>query len=129
LLAVASENQRALPLLAWVILTGAFVFDATATLLRRLARRERLYQAHRSHAYQRAVRAGWSHAAVSLGVLLLNLLLGGLVLVTLRVPTLLLPAFGAALLLLGGVYYGIERVQPMQPAGEAPALEPAGRPR
>jgi Fuc2NAc and GlcNAc transferase len=128
-LAVASENQRALPLLAWVILTGAFVFDATATLLRRLARRERLYQAHRSHAYQRAVRAGWSHAAVSLGVLLLNLLLGGLVLVTLRVPTLLLPAFGAALLLLGGVYYGIERVQPMQPAGEAPALEPAGRPR
>ncbi len=37
-----------------------FVVDATVTLLRRLARRERVWQAHRSHYYQRLVLAGWN---------------------------------------------------------------------
>jgi UDP-N-acetylmuramyl pentapeptide phosphotransferase/UDP-N-acetylglucosamine-1-phosphate transferase len=44
-----------------------YVADATLTLLGRMARGEKVWQAHRSHAYQKAAaRAG--HAAVSLSV-------------------------------------------------------------
>jgi Fuc2NAc and GlcNAc transferase len=42
-----------------------FIFDTFFTLCRRLVRRENVFQAHRSHLYQRLVIAGWSHRAVS----------------------------------------------------------------
>lgn len=58
---------------AWLILLGVFVVDATWTLLHRLWRRERLYEAHRSHAYQFASRQFGRHLPVTLGVALLNL--------------------------------------------------------
>lgn len=38
-----------------------FLIDATVTLARRMAGREPLLQAHRSHYYQRLVLGGWSH--------------------------------------------------------------------
>lgn len=41
---------------AWLILPAAFFVDATVTLARRLGRRERIHEAHRSHAYQCMVR-------------------------------------------------------------------------
>ena len=75
-LAVASENSGALPLLVWVLLLGVFVVDATATLLRRIRRGERWTEAHRTHAYQLAVQARWTHKQATLAVLGINLLLG-----------------------------------------------------
>jgi UDP-N-acetylmuramyl pentapeptide phosphotransferase/UDP-N-acetylglucosamine-1-phosphate transferase len=53
------------------IISGAFVLapfllDGTLTLLRRVARGERWYEAHRSHYYQRLIILGYSHRAVSL---------------------------------------------------------------
>ena len=42
-----------------------FIFDTAFTLVRRLRRRENIFQAHRSHFYQRLVIAGWWHPAVS----------------------------------------------------------------
>lgn len=59
---------------AWVILAGVFVVDATFTLLRRLARGEKVYQAHRSHAYQRAALKCGGHLPVTLAVGAINLL-------------------------------------------------------
>lgn len=59
---------------SWVILLGVFVVDATLTLLRRLARGERVYQAHRSHAYQHAARRLGRHRPVTLMVGAINLL-------------------------------------------------------
>ena len=47
-----------------LILPLYFLADATITLTRRLLRGERVWQAHREHFYQQAVRAGLSHAAV-----------------------------------------------------------------
>ncbi len=38
-----------------------FIVDATWTLLRRALNGERIWEAHRSHHYQRLVLAGWSH--------------------------------------------------------------------
>jgi UDP-N-acetylmuramyl pentapeptide phosphotransferase/UDP-N-acetylglucosamine-1-phosphate transferase len=47
-----------------LILPLYFLADATITLARRLLRGERVWQAHREHLYQQAVRRGLSHAAV-----------------------------------------------------------------
>lgn len=58
---------------SWLILLGVFVVDATMTLLIRLFRGEKIYQAHRSHAYQFAARKYSSHKVVTLGVVAVNL--------------------------------------------------------
>ncbi|GAB7533012.1 glycosyltransferase family 4 protein [Pseudomonas sp. 3A(2025)] len=58
---------------AWLILLGSFVVDATLTLLRRLLRGEKVYQAHRSHAYQFASRHYGSHLPVTLAVAIINI--------------------------------------------------------
>lgn len=57
----------------WLILSGAFIVDATVTLLRRAARRDRLFQAHRSHAYQHLALAWGAHRPVTLLVVAINL--------------------------------------------------------
>lgn len=56
----------------WVILLGVFVVDATVTLMRRLVRGEKIYEAHRSHAYQYASRKAGRHLPVTLMVVVLN---------------------------------------------------------
>lgn len=57
-----------------LIIASAFLVDATATLLRRALRGERFWQGHREHLYQRLLRVGHSHFAVSLMYLGWNLL-------------------------------------------------------
>ena len=58
---------------SWVILLGAFVVDATVTLIRRVARGDKVFEAHRSHAYQHAAQR-WGHRAVTIAVGAFNLL-------------------------------------------------------
>lgn len=58
---------------SWVILLGVFVVDATYTLLRRLLRGDKVYEAHRSHAFQYASRQLGAHRPVTLGVMAINL--------------------------------------------------------
>jgi Fuc2NAc and GlcNAc transferase len=58
----------------WLILLGVFVVDATMTLFRRLLRGEKVYEAHRSHAYQFASRRYGKHLPVTVAVCLINLL-------------------------------------------------------
>lgn len=57
----------------WLILLGVFIVDATYTLVRRLLRGDRVYEAHRSHAYQFASRKFGMHLPVTLAVAVLNL--------------------------------------------------------
>lgn len=58
---------------SWIILLGVFVVDATFTLLRRLVRGDKVYEAHCSHAYQYASRRFSAHRPVALTVMLINL--------------------------------------------------------
>jgi len=58
---------------AWLILLGAFVVDATVTLMRRVLRGETFYEAHRTHAYQYAARLYGAHAPVSVVFAVINL--------------------------------------------------------
>lgn len=49
------------PLWFSVLVFSPFVVDATVTLIQRALRREKVWQAHREHSYQKLVRMGWSH--------------------------------------------------------------------
>jgi Fuc2NAc and GlcNAc transferase len=58
----------------WAILAAAFAADATVTLARRLARRERVFEAHRRHAYQHLSRRWGSHRPVTLTFIAVNVI-------------------------------------------------------
>lgn len=53
------------PLWFPLLVFAPFMCDATLTLLKRLARRERVWQAHRDHYYQRLVRMGFGHRGMA----------------------------------------------------------------
>ena len=72
LLAIVTSMQGTINLWAWLILCGVFVVDATTTLIRRMIRGEKWYEAHRSHAYQILSRRFGSHRKVFVGVLIIN---------------------------------------------------------
>ncbi|MCD5987027.1 glycosyltransferase family 4 protein [Pseudomonas sp. CDFA 553] len=57
----------------WLILLGVFIVDATVTLIHRLIRGEKVYEAHRSHAYQFATRRFGRHLPVTLAVAVINI--------------------------------------------------------
>ena len=56
----------------WLILLGVFIVDSTLTLLCRMRRGCKVYEAHRSHAYQQAVCYFKGHFGVTFSVLLIN---------------------------------------------------------
>jgi hypothetical protein len=60
-----------------------FLADATWTLLARVIRGERWYNAHRQHVYQRLIAHGWSHGRVAMLYQAINL-------------TMVLPGIGVA---------------------------------
>jgi UDP-N-acetylmuramyl pentapeptide phosphotransferase/UDP-N-acetylglucosamine-1-phosphate transferase len=49
-----------------ILVFSPFIMDATVTLLRRLLRREKIWQAHKTHYYQKLVQAGWGHRKTAL---------------------------------------------------------------
>jgi len=71
---------------AALILPLYYLADATITLVHRALRGERVWQAHRSHFYQRAAQSDGDHAAVSLIVLGGNIALIGLAVASVYAP-------------------------------------------
>jgi Fuc2NAc and GlcNAc transferase len=129
-IAAAGARDGSVPLLAWLPPFAVFLVDATVTLLRRIARGDPWYAAHRSHAYQRAVQAGLSHGTVSAVVVGTGLVAGTagvLALAAGRPEALPGVAFGA---MAGacGLYLLVERRLPMsrpsETAGAHSGLEP-----
>jgi UDP-N-acetylmuramyl pentapeptide phosphotransferase/UDP-N-acetylglucosamine-1-phosphate transferase len=59
--------------------TAPLLGDAVLTLLRRLFKRENIFDAHRSHVYQRLNQSGWSHGRVASIYVALTMLIAGLV--------------------------------------------------
>lgn len=57
-----------------LVLAAVFVTDATVTLLTRLLRRGRWYEAHRIHAYQKLTRRWGEHRPVTLRTVAINVL-------------------------------------------------------
>lgn len=112
-LALAGEKRGTASLIVCCLIAAVLVADASVTLLRRIARGERVTQAHRSHAYQRLTRAWRSHRAVSLAgaAVTLGLCSAGYT-VTLH-PTLLPLVATSTVVSLGAMLYIIERTAPM----------------
>jgi UDP-N-acetylmuramyl pentapeptide phosphotransferase/UDP-N-acetylglucosamine-1-phosphate transferase len=74
---------------AWwfpVLVFAPFIADASVTLVRRLLRREKVWQAHRDHYYQKLVRLGWGHRKTALAEYGLMLASGLLALAALALP-------------------------------------------
>ncbi|MCU7938291.1 MAG: glycosyltransferase family 4 protein [gamma proteobacterium symbiont of Bathyaustriella thionipta] len=67
-----TANNGSLDFLIWIILLAVFITDATYTLMVRLFRGDKIYEAHRSHTYQILSRR-FGHKRVTLGVLVINL--------------------------------------------------------
>ena len=78
-----------------------FIVDASVTLARRLARRDRVWEAHRDHYYQRLVQLGWGHRKTALAEGAVMLAGGGVALGTLALP----PALQAAVLATAAAVY------------------------
>ena len=53
-------------MVAGILVVWPFIFDTSFTLVRRLINKENIFEAHRSHLYQRLVIAGYSHRFVTL---------------------------------------------------------------
>jgi len=92
------------PLWVAILIFSPFIVDATLTLCKRLWRREKVWQAHKTHYYQRLVQLGWGHKRTVLWAygLMLGCSLSALLAMS-------LPILGQWLLLAGwlGIYIGI----------------------
>ena len=60
-LTIIGVSQYGFSVIACALLIGVFVFDATYTFLRRLIKREAVFEAHRSHLYQRLANCNIAH--------------------------------------------------------------------
>lgn len=68
-----------IPIWYSLLIYSVFWMDTTLTLIRRMLKGEKWYEAHRKHAYQRLHHlARWSHAKILAFVSLINLILIGL---------------------------------------------------
>lgn len=62
---VSEEYTIATTLWIGALLIWPFLFDSSSTLIFRVRQGENIFEAHRSHLYQRLNIAGWSHAKIS----------------------------------------------------------------
>ncbi len=109
----------ALSLLGWrdgewplwfpLMVFAPFVADATLTLIKRVVARERIWQAHNKHYYQRLVRMGWSHRNTALAEYSLMLTCGATALWALGHPLSLPLAAGGLLALHVALALWVER--------------------
>jgi len=88
-------------LAAALLLPLYYLADATITLGRRLVRRDKVWLAHRTHFYQRAIDRGLTVPEVVARVFAANIVLAGLALATVLFPG--LPATVTAMALGAGV--------------------------
>jgi UDP-N-acetylmuramyl pentapeptide phosphotransferase/UDP-N-acetylglucosamine-1-phosphate transferase len=82
-----------------LLVFSPFIVDASVTLARRLLRREKVWQAHRDHYYQRLVRLGWGHRGTALAEYALMFACGALALAALALPAAMQAATFAAMTL------------------------------
>jgi UDP-N-acetylmuramyl pentapeptide phosphotransferase/UDP-N-acetylglucosamine-1-phosphate transferase len=110
-LAVIGVHDKLFDLWVPVLVFSPFGVDATATLLRRLARGQRVWRPHREHYYQRLVLAGWGHRKTVRSEYVLMLAAGTTALIYNRVGSqarlVILIAWGCAYLLM---VWGVQRI-------------------
>lgn len=74
ILALIALKENLALFCAWIICLGVFIVDATFTLIRRVLSGHKMYDAHRSHAYQILSRKFNSHTPITIAVASVNML-------------------------------------------------------
>lgn len=87
------------------ILVSAFTMDAGLTLVRRIIRGRRFWQAHREHLYQMGIRKGFSHSQVCLAYAVWTSLAGLLMLAMAAQPLSVQAGYAVAVAALATVIY------------------------
>jgi UDP-N-acetylmuramyl pentapeptide phosphotransferase/UDP-N-acetylglucosamine-1-phosphate transferase len=109
-LGVVGWRHDAWPLWFPLLAFGPFMGDATVTLVKRLARRERVGQPHRDHYYQRIVRMGFGHRSAALmGYAVMVFCAGAALFGRAQSPALQAATFGAATVVLGAMALWVDR--------------------
>ena len=72
-LAIYGITKHQMPVIGFIVLYGIFLSDTSITLLRRILKRERWWEPHTQHYYQRIVRTGISHSKVSIFALITSI--------------------------------------------------------
>jgi UDP-N-acetylmuramyl pentapeptide phosphotransferase/UDP-N-acetylglucosamine-1-phosphate transferase len=110
LLQLAAKGHLA----AALILPLYYLADATITLAYRITRGELIWQAHRTHFYQRATDNGFSVSAIVTRVLLVNLALAALATMTIAAHAALvsLAALGVSIAVVSGLLVTFARPRP-----------------
>jgi UDP-N-acetylmuramyl pentapeptide phosphotransferase/UDP-N-acetylglucosamine-1-phosphate transferase len=80
------------------MLSSPFWFDATLTLYHRWRNGDKLIEAHRKHAYQRIVTAGFSHEKVNLSLIIIDLIIILLIILYREIKFLQIPLFVVSLI-------------------------------
>ena len=73
LFSILAAQQNLRFFYSWLIFLCVFIVDATITLMIRTYKRQKIYQAHRSHAYQRATLRYNSHSFITICICLINI--------------------------------------------------------
>lgn len=123
-LAIGAENTGAVPLGVSLLLGAFFILDTTITLFRRVARGAKWYEAHRSHAYQRAVQSGFTHAQVSATVIVANVAIGCALIVTRNSSSGQIATVVGGILAVAALYLFVERRKPMHDQPTVTSTEP-----
>ena len=85
-LGILGARRQVWPWLFPLLVFSPFIVDASVTLARRALRGEKIWQAHRSHYYQRVVLLGASHRTLALAAYALMLAMAGLAFVLRGMP-------------------------------------------
>ena len=71
-LGLSASRHGGIPVEVWAILSGVFLVDATVTLLTRIVRGDRWFEAHRTHAYQNLASRWQAHLPVTALIIAVN---------------------------------------------------------
>ncbi|WP_297527242.1 MraY family glycosyltransferase [Thiohalobacter sp.] len=115
LMLLVFHQEGILPVWLGILIFSPFVVDATVTLIRRVLRGERFWEAHRQHYYQRLVRRGWGHRKTVLAEYVLMALTASSAVIANGLPLRLQWAIiGVWVLIYAVLMYAIDRTEPKE---------------
>ena len=115
LLLIVGHNRFDIPVLSSVLLLLVFIGDSMLTLILRVRRGEKVWQAHSSHFYQRLAHAGYSHAYIVVAYIGLMIVCSLAATVSLYQQELLLPISAGLALLVTLLAIGVSIVTRTKP--------------
>jgi UDP-N-acetylmuramyl pentapeptide phosphotransferase/UDP-N-acetylglucosamine-1-phosphate transferase len=108
-LGILGARQGVWPWAFPLLVFSPFIADASVTLARRALRGEKVWQAHRSHYYQRVVLLGASHRQLAVAAFALMLAMGGLAFMLRAWPQHAVGVLILSAVLYASIFLGIDR--------------------